>query len=938
MLFFFEAKDANPIIREGAMMWNGDSVQFRINQTGIPSESGQNTDYEFGLAVDADSKVKTFNWNSMSELPADLSEVTGKRTATGYFVAAQLDWKLLNAIRFPEQRHIMFSYIFNTSDSPGDRNVYFLTKGLHDDKSSLAYFHGMLFDPIQGSAGIQNIKSISAKAFSADLILTGYSNETKLGACLTDSTGKQRVMPLGYVESANPGDIYLLNSQLPIRDLAEGDITVEFFAANKSIGKFIGSKSDPGKEQALRLGKVFARYSKAKEEIAKLGEEKSSAYFTLPLAVLDDMLPRFQEWLSSAAGNEDALIGLAERFEMVLPSVDDSLTDLENRIAATKTGQKQPESWIYAGGAVKLQDGWPYAHLKNSSGESAFRPVMLTGYGHFTNMTPFMQRFPKYGVNVIQMEIGPNSFYPNEGKNQEFEPDFSSFERAILPRIEDCRRENMQFCLLISPHYSPKWWLEKHPQVKYASGFLRYDVLRPEAREMMSAHIRDLIGRLRQIPDPSIIHSICLQNEPVYFADWNNPFTREQFEQFLQKNWPGVKFDLATGISDNAVRGAWNAFRKQAMADWNGFLTEEVKKAWPEIPVHTKIMIVPSTFGDHGIDPETFAWQSDYNGNDNYCCYLESDYIADWVRTLIGSELQYSMRPISLANTENHIIRDNEKRPIPNDHIYTANMFQHLTGNSTLVTWVWALYKPEEERRVAFALRGGISLRPGNLIAHGLAQLDATRLAPEIIRFSQHQPEVALLYSPSTLNVGPVDYQQLLRPFFAETAFTGHRVRFLSERQLAAGEFDNVKLLIAIGAANVSKEAIAGMEKFRAQGGRIAADAVSLKRDPLDRAIRLPFQPETISATITASELTKNWLEPFDKFSAGLKEIKPGVFYRRTAGITPGSTLITLINFNHKPVKLTLSGAKSYRERISETEWPVEFELAPEKPLLIEAQ
>ncbi len=62
--------------------------------------------------------------------------------------------------------------------------------------------------------------------------------------------------------------------------------------------------------------------------------------------------------------------------------------------------------------------------------------------------------------------------------------------------------------------------------------------------------------------------------------------------------------------------------------------------------------------------------------------------------------------------------------------------------------------------------------------------------------------------------------------FYAQSAFTGHKVRFLSERQLIAGEYGKVRQLFVIGSANVSQAAADALAKFP---GKVIADRHSLR-------------------------------------------------------------------------------------------------------------
>lgn len=100
MILFLAAKDTTPNTLTGRQMWRGDSVQIRIDRAGKSSPNPEESDLEFGVAVDNDSRVHTWDWSSSSELPSSLIETSGKRTAAGCFAAIRLDWKLLSRCIF----------------------------------------------------------------------------------------------------------------------------------------------------------------------------------------------------------------------------------------------------------------------------------------------------------------------------------------------------------------------------------------------------------------------------------------------------------------------------------------------------------------------------------------------------------------------------------------------------------------------------------------------------------------------------------------------------------------------------------------------------------------------------------------------------------------------------------------------------------------------
>ena len=345
-----------------------------------------------------------------------------------------------------------------------------------------------------------------------------------------------------------------------------------------------------------------------------------------------------------------------------------------------------------------------------------------------------------------------------------------------------------------------------------------------------------LVGRLKASPYADAIHSLCLSNEPVNTGcSPNNPYSVAQFSKYMETKYgPVTAFNTATGrkfagygevakavMSDIAARYAFYSFSRESFADWHRMLAEEIKKVWPEIPVHSKIMVFSSPFEYvAGIDPELMSEFSDYNGNDNYF-YRRGPFIADWNVTAMTHEMQISAKPASVANTENHIIPDRETRPVSNDHIYSALFQQFVTGASTLTTWVWAdvdyaamLRNPKGD------FVGNIRLRPGNIVAHAMAGIDGLRLAPQLRKFFDYKPEVAILYSPTSLICSPDVYRAQADALYTQLCFTGYRVRFLSERQLARGEFGNVKLLYVVGAKHISDEGLKGLERFVNAGGK----------------------------------------------------------------------------------------------------------------------
>ena len=158
---------------------------------------------------------------------------------------------------------------------------------------------------------------------------------------------------------------------------------------------------------------------------------------------------------------------------------------------------------------------------------------------------------------------------------------------------------------------------------------------------------------------------------------------------------------------------------------------------------------------------------SNYNGNDTYLTKLEN-----WSNAALCHEVQVSSKPVSIANTENHIIEDGETKPVSNDFIYSMIFQQYISGVSTLVTWLYADIDYEFCRQnPKHAFLGNILLRPGNFATHAKVALDGMRLAPELQKFLQHSSEVAVLYTTTSILLNQDPYLTSIEKLYKNLVF-----------------------------------------------------------------------------------------------------------------------------------------------------------------------
>ncbi len=957
LILLTEVTDDVIISDDSAEMWKRDSIQVRFDRSSARAGEATDTDLEIGYSVGKDGKVNTWCWDAGlssiagKALPADQTTNRAVLTENGYFLISRLGWDILGDIR--KNSKFGFTVAINDSDRTGHRAVYFLTPGLHDKKYSNVYIQAML-DTGKPVFQATLPDKPSAQLLEGSLQMINTPESVKFTAELTDVNGKKFTRDIANVRGVEKGEIVLVPFGISLDDMSKGNYSVEFKSNDQSLGKFQAVKADLYEQQMESMTAFVAKLEQLKKDVAEFyGNRTQSEYVAVPLKVLNLHLPRRMKQLQNAASKEEKLY-YAEQAAMIQPEIADMLSKIETDLQLLRNGGKLPEVWSFRSSPITLENGWPVAKVVSESGKEERRPMIFTGYGHFGDIDRDIAVLAEYGSNVIQVELGPSSVFPNEGKNKEFEANDAVVKSRFFPLLEKAWNNNTKIALLISPHYHPKWFLQKYPDVAAASGFLKYEVNNPKAREMVQEYIAQLFAMLKASPHFDAIQSICLSNEPVYTSCTpSDPFSRQEFKKYMEKKYGSVAdFNKISGMNyadydamldavsrDATARYEFYTFSRTAFADWHRMMAEAVKKAVPGMPVHTKIMVFTSPFEYvSGVDHELMSDFSEYNGNDNYF-YRRGRWIADWNVTAMTHEMQISAKPVSIANTENHIIPDRETRAISNDHIYSANFQQFITGASTLTTWVWADIDYDFAKdRQKHDFIGNVYLRPGNIAAHALAGLDGVRLAPEIRKFMDYQPEVAILYSPTSTILNPGSFRAEAEGLYEELSFTGYRPRFLSERQLAKGEFGKTKLLYVVGSQNVASQAVAGMQKFVEQGGRIAVAPKSLTMNEFSAPLKVNFATEPMAvnkpAALTA-QIHQSGIAPLPvSVKVMHAEGNNGVFFR-VVPAGDGSYLVNLINYNFDARKLTLEGNGEWYDLIREGKFTPALELAPLKPQLL---
>ncbi len=655
---------------------------------------------------------------------------------------------------------------------------------------------------------------------------------------------------------------------------------------------------------------------------------------------------------------EDNQAGWTPRARTQLVELVDIATRCEAELTALETGARLPAVPRYRISPVRIADGafrtqvtWPDGRVEDDW------PLVFTGYGHFSSVVRDLPLMQGYGMNVIQIEMGPSSVVTG--------PDSLNTEPidGLVRSLDRAAESGVAVCLLLSPHYMPDWVYEKWPEVGgVEGGFLRYSIDSPHTRAVLERFLRTIVPRVASHP---ALHSFCLSNEPIYRDATRAPENRPLYNAWLRQRHGTIEAVSAAhratyasfddvpvdpppaGVTPTRqARYDYYRFNNERFAAWHRWMADVIHEMAPEVPVHAKAMnTVFSSVGQNmGVDPELFCEFSQIAGNDCWKWYSggRNGYASEWQGENMYFDLQRSILGQPIFNTENHVIVDREKGTIPAAHIRNIIWQSAIHGEGASTTWVW---ERTYDERSDFA--GSIMHRPECCDAHGRTGLDLLRLGPEANAFQREPARVALVYSIASLCYG-LDAERILGRTYEALNFTGEKIDFLTEKQLARGDAGKYALVIAAGTTNLPEDAYRGLEQYAEAGGRVlAVGEGSLTRDDRDRPRAWgPATGLTRVDEAVARELLPALLAQLDSLP-GERPVRaidpetdgPAWGIEALTAQLDGRRLVNLTNYLPTPVRFRLEGASgAWIERFSGRPCPAEIELQPLEVMLVDDQ
>ena len=919
--------------------WQGDSLQF------VFSSASENMWTSFG-AVHTAAGGQVF---SFSNMPADgLAKVQIKTSYSGgkTFFEIALPWEILYGA-LPKDG-FLFNFLINDSDGDGRTSFTQWRPGIGEGQMISEEFATMVLqDGNDCYAWLETSGSALQKDVPQEfnLFITNKGTAKSLTVTTPDET-----INIELAEKQSSVYIFLAS----FGELGDGILNV-------TLRENGGASQNIQYKVKVRLGEKYYRdefeifATKELPLLDKLFRECkkkkiSTDYELVNLRVMDIFIEHGLNDLDN--GNED-------RAAYVLSCLRTLHEDTTNALNAYLAKKAKPLSVSkYVTSPAKIEGNTFYA--KDSDGN--LRPTYYVGFGHFDRARADIPIFPDMGYNIIQQERGPDNTVI-KGQGGQLAANTSNIEWFVQNVLNPAGENNVSVSMLISPHNLPQWLIEEYPEVRLEGlsespiQFLGNKIGHPKIKEAYEVHLRTVIPLVKDHP---ALHSICLTNEPLYNSalDFDTLLEYQSYLAELYKNDISklnhnhgtnyTAFSEVELIDSQMVLNPsteleildklpafydWMCFNERYFADWHQWMVDIIHELAPGLPLKTKIMpTIGEAENDYtrgwlkfGTDAEMFAEFSDINGNDAMA-YYKNSYTTPG--KLQWYDLQRSIKNVPIFNSEDHVIYDGDSRyPAEQVPQVAGDIWQGaIHGRGASAIWVW-----ERTHELNGGFTGSIMHRPDVVAAVGRTTLDLNRLAYQVEALSNVKPNVGILYSNTARLYSNLYFSSMFRAYEA-SLFSGQPVRFLTEKMLAAGDVEEVKVLIIAGAVNVLPETLDAITGFTDAGGKILIideDSLSFNQynQPLpaqqrqkifENAVVMPSEGDDRYHIVTpeGEEIRDELLGILDSFDLNkimlMEGDTPVYDVEWTWVVYKGELLLNICNYKYdedKTVKLLINGA-----------------------------
>lgn len=593
-------------------------------------------------------------------------------------------------------------------------------------------------------------------------------------------------------------------------------------AQNASVERLY---ADIVKIEARYSGDFTALYNKCKSQNIPLD------YPNIARETLDQFIPY---------AKADIKLGLFDRARLMVRELNIVLDESTNWMDYyLKYPKLVPSVRRYHLSKVRIDGTSFVADRVDTNGKKDRGPVFFVGYGHFDQVYRDMPRWENYGINMVQIEIGPDMIMPDA--------DHVSLDAVynVIKVLDEAARHNVMVNIQFSPHYFPRWAYQKWPHIEGGGGGnLAYSIDTAEAKALLDKFHSIVVPMIKDHP---ALHSLCVSGEPSFERSALCRNTRELWDAYLARvhgdiktlnerygtnyaSFADVPYATFNGFSEPQYYD-YTMFATERLANWHKFLADSVHKYAPNIPLQVKWRageIWNRQTMDLAVDPELYK-DFEINGNDCYFLYDGGEYACNWHVQDQSYDLQRSLAPKPIFNSENHPTYDARFEKLAPEHFQACLWEGAVRGQSATTMWVWD--RTEDPK---YFFYGNVIDRPACAAMTGRTCLDLNRFAEEVTALQHVKSPVAILYTQVSESKND-NYLQAADRAYESLIFSGVKIDWITEKQLQEGKGNQYKMIILPDASHVFPQTVDAIEKL-SKSVKLVWIGDSLAKDPYGKA------------------------------------------------------------------------------------------------------
>jgi len=817
-------------------LWKFDSIQVAFDAAGDARTAGYEVDdYEYGFGLTAEGP-KAYRWVAGNNLPAgdvptiEVAVVRDEAAATTRYEVA-IPFKELAPFS-PERGSCGMNLVVNDNDGGAAQRAWLeWTPGITGAKDPSAFGLLKLSQAAPSGTtvaasivGQSDLSAAQEAAMALRLLLPEDMGEGRLTWRVVRTGEDPEEVQVGEYTAALPAGTLALPIAVEIDRLGYGrfllSATVSRGADTLAQAEFAFCRFAVGELQE-RLQSIAARLDTGLATVDALRAGGAGAQYTrATLGAVEE----FSRW-----AKVDLEAARYERADTVCGELETLLSEAEAELAALRadaTGELRVPQMPAE--RLTVRDGAFYC---------GDRPQLLIGYAGWWEVWTSQRRLAAQGLNHLEDSIiAPFSLFPDAGE----QPDGAmmdalrwAWQRAVDPFT--C------YSRMLACNQVPQSFRDAHPEAT-GGGWSGLCTLSPELRDLQTRYLKTVAETASAYASAGVY---VLYGESTHGGP-HHPLEIAAFAEYLQglygtlaalnEAW-GTQYgeweDIGTA-QDVASSVAWHdrgRFNQQLFTQWTEWLQEQVRAVDPGALCTGYPSLLSwddSSDWMSGIDMEALCRVLNVNGFDTAALDHGGSRLA--MNSITGLAMPHDM--LTAFNPRNpnydpelHLV--NLNRPYPEEYVRAA-MFQGcLHGMSAASLWVYQRSEGMDSMLV---------FQPRVMAAYLRTALDLRRLVEPILAFQRAPAQAAILYSTTSVAYNP-KHLAALKLAYEAGFFSDTKLGFVTERTIAEGALDDLRLLILPEASHVPANVYGRIRSWAAAGGELVTIGGCLSHDERDRPL-----------------------------------------------------------------------------------------------------